>query len=254
MQAPDRREEAQHNNPYNVALWMLYRRWFNDEAKREWLEERCDFRFFIWASFFAHKYMDVADREAFEAALLTKLINLSERNITSDSLDELWSHTFAFLMKVGRDHLSYQVALKVTQKYYPPLMEWDDRIQSLCQLFHGHCTPEKVDVLARNDDFWEQLHSLGKSEAERKMVIHVIDQMIKVTNKGDLSEATQAALLSQPLVLPHNVPHIYAYKFERGIKKLRGENKAVAALWDKKDQSFYREIKQIEANLFLQQD
>lgn len=40
----------------------------------------------------------------------------------------------------------------------------------------------------------------------------------------------------------------------QGIKKLRGENKAVAALWDKKDQAFYREIKQIEANLFLQQD
>jgi hypothetical protein len=157
-------------------------------------------------------------------------------------------------MKVGKEQLSYQVAFRVTQKYYPPLAEWDDKIQSLCQLIHGHCTPAKADVLARDDFFWEQLHSLERSAADKDTVVHVIEQMIKVSDKGDLSEATQVALLSQNLVLPNRLHHAYAYKFERGIKKLRGENKAVAQGWDKKDQPFYTEIKQIEANLFLQQD
>ena len=43
----------------------------------------------------------------------------------------------------------------------------------------------------------------------------VIEQMIKVSDKGDLSEATQVALLSQNLVLPNRLHHAYAYKFER---------------------------------------
>ena len=34
MSPPDKAEDAAHNNAYNIALWMLYRRWFNDEAKR----------------------------------------------------------------------------------------------------------------------------------------------------------------------------------------------------------------------------
>jgi len=254
MSPPDKAEDAAHNNAYNIALWMLYRRWFNDEAKRDWLEERCSFAFFLWASFFAHKYMEHTDHEAFENVLSTKLIALSDANLASDRLNDLWSHTFASLMKVGKEQLSYQVAFRVTQKYYPPLAEWDDKIQSLCQLIHGHCTPAKADVLARDDFFWEQLHSLERSAADKDTVVHVIEQMIKVSDKGDLSEATQVALLSQNLVLPNRLHHAYAYKFERGIKKLRGENKAVAQGWDKKDQPFYTEIKQIEANLFLQQD
>ena len=76
------------------------------------------------------------------------------------------------LLQVGKEQLSYQVAFRVTQKYYPPLAEWDDKIQSLCQLIHGHCTPAKADVLARDDFFWEQLHSLERSAADKDTVVH----------------------------------------------------------------------------------
>ena len=70
----------------------------------------------------------------------------------------------------------------------PPLAEWDDRIQSLCQLIHGHCTPEKLDVLARDEYFWEQLHSLEKSDSERKMVIHGVWPCLWVAEDGKVTD------------------------------------------------------------------
>eukprot|EP00998_Keelungia_sp_KM082_P003731 NODE_1465_length_1324_cov_104.483709_g1452_i0.p1 GENE.NODE_1465_length_1324_cov_104.483709_g1452_i0~~NODE_1465_length_1324_cov_104.483709_g1452_i0.p1 ORF type:complete len:253 (+),score=76.25 NODE_1465_length_1324_cov_104.483709_g1452_i0:488-1246(+) len=244
--------DATHNNPFNVSLWMLYKRWFNDETHTDWLEKMCDYDFFLWASQFAHKYMEHKDKEGFYGALLKKLIELSQLHLASDGLDTLWSHSFAHLMKLGREALSYEVAFKVTHKYFPPLSEWDDKVQALCQLIHGHCTPDKLHQLAEDDFFWEQLGSYLNSD--RKFVENVVGMMFKVCDKGDLTEATQVQLLTRPLALPTDIHSAYAYKLERGIKKVRGDGKEVAENWDRKETPFYKELKQIEQNLFLSQD
>eukprot|EP01012_Entosiphon_sulcatum_P053954 TRINITY_DN7435_c0_g1_i2.p1 TRINITY_DN7435_c0_g1~~TRINITY_DN7435_c0_g1_i2.p1 ORF type:complete len:3926 (-),score=589.68 TRINITY_DN7435_c0_g1_i2:12-11789(-) len=228
------------NSPFDIALWHVFKRCFNDDSKQQLLTDRCDLDFFCWASRHARRYFFHRTPEPFYAALRLKLVQISTEHAAQrpNAVAEIWGGAFSFLLVVGAEGLPYHTFAVVSAQTYPPPQDWDDRAQSLCHIQHNCGTPDNVLTLALDTRFWQDIQEYSGGH----------DIIRRVFAMQNLPEKVQADLLSREIRGLDALPPELACKFLQGIQSLLSSGQPVAARWPS-EAPFTRAIRRLEACL-----